>query len=163
MTKPRATKAANVYVEPPPKQREPFQWTPWKLVTVIGGVAAALAIFPAWWTFANHWMNRAEVEDTAAKLAKQTKDAQDKMEQELTEHKAHDANVQSWNQYGFASNRVEYLADKQAECEAKQMTTPKLPPYDVAMCARYQQQMKLKTDEALSLKAKAMDAGKEKP
>ena len=163
MTKPRTKQPANVYVEPPAKQPEPFRWTPWRLVTVIGGIATALAIFPAWWTFANHWMNRTEVEQTAATLAAATKAAQDKMEKDLKDHKEHDANVQSWNQYGFAANRVEYLADKQAECEAKAMTMPKLPPYDVAMCSRYQQQMKLKTDEATSLKAKAMDAGKEKP
>lgn len=143
---------AKVYVDPPSRQPEPFRWTPWKIASAIGAVAAALAIFPAWWTFANHWMNRAEVEETAAKLAKDLKD-----------HKEHDANVQSWNQYGFAANRVEYLADKQAECEAKQMTAPKLAPYDVAMCSRYQQQMKLKTDEATNLKSKAMEAGKEKP
>jgi hypothetical protein len=85
------------------------------------------------------------------------------MEKDLTDHKAHDAGVQSWNSYGFAANRVDYLSDKQAECEAKQMTMPKLAPYDVAMCARYAQQMKLKSDEAAGLKAKAMASTQEKP
>lgn len=81
----------------------------------------------------------------------------------LDDHIKHDSGVQSWNQYGFAANRLEYLGDKQAECESKQMTMPKLPPYDVAMCNRYQLQMKQKNDEAASLKSKAMETTKEKP
>ncbi len=119
-------------------------WTPWKLLALIGTVAAALGIFPAIWTFTDHWMNRAEIEKA------------------LKAHADADARTQTWNQYGFAANRIEYLDDKQAECEAKKMTQSKLPPVDAVICTRYETKLKAKSAEAADLKAKAMDASKEK-
>lgn len=82
----------------------------------------------------------------------------------LNDHIKHDASVQSWNQYGFASNRVEYLDDKAAECEAKKITqASKLSAADASICARYDTKLKAKTVEAAALKEKAMEAGKEAP
>ena len=78
-------------------------------------------------------------------------------------HVQHDAGVQQWNQYGFAANRLEYLDDKQAECEAKQMVNTKLKADEAAMCARYAAKLKSKQTEATDLKAKAMESVKERP
>jgi hypothetical protein len=89
-------------------------------------------------------MNRAEIKDA------------------LKAHADHDASVQTWNQYGVAVNRLDYLDDKQAECDAKRMTQPKLAAADAAMCARYEAKQKSKQAEAADLKAKAMEATKEK-
>jgi hypothetical protein len=84
-------------------------------------------------------------------------------EKEFKDHVAHDVSIQSWNTYGFAANRLEYLDDKQAECDAKRMTSPKLSPADAAICARYEAKYKSKDQEAKDLKAKAMETTKEKP
>ena len=84
-------------------------------------------------------------------------------ERELKDHMTHDISVQAWNTYGFAANRLEYLDDKQAECDAKRMTSPKLSPADAAICARYEAKYKSKDQEAKDLKAKAIDTTKEKP
>jgi hypothetical protein len=77
-------------------------------------------------------------------------------------HVQHDAGVQAWNQFGFAANRLEYLDDKQAECDAKKMTQTKMSSVDTALCTRYEGKYKTKTAEAADLKAKALEATKEK-
>lgn len=119
-------------------------WTPWKLLGLIGTIAAALAIFPAIWTFSDHWMNRSEIEKA------------------MKSHADNDARDKAWTQYGFASNRIEYLDDKQAECDAKRMTQSKLAPADLAICTRFEAKLKAKSSEAADLKAKALEASKEK-
>jgi hypothetical protein len=84
-------------------------------------------------------------------------------EREFKAHLDHDNGVQQWNQYGFAANRLEYLDDKGAECEAKRLAHPgKLDPADASICARYEVKLKAKTAEAADLKTKAMEATKEK-
>jgi hypothetical protein len=84
-------------------------------------------------------------------------------ERELKDHTVHDASVQAWNLYGFAANRLEYLDDKQAECDAKKMTQAKLEPIDAAICTRYEAKLKTKQTEAADLKSKALETTKEKP
>jgi hypothetical protein len=125
-------------------ERQQFVWTPLKILSTIGAIGLALAAFPAFWTFSDHWMNRAEIEKA------------------MKSHADHDSGVQTWNQYGFAANRIEYLDDKQAECDAKKMVRSKLTPDDAAICARYETKLKAKTLEAADLKTKAMDSTKEK-
>lgn len=83
-------------------------------------------------------------------------------EREFKAHVEHDNGVQQWNQYGFAANRLEYLEDKKAECEAKQMVTQKLPAVDAAICTRYKDKLITKTAEAADLKTKALETTKEK-
>lgn len=121
-----------------------FRLTLGRLVGIITVLAAIIGAFPAYWTISDHWMNRAEIEKA------------------MKAHADHDAGVQTWNQYGFAANRVEYLDDRQAECDAKKMTQAKLGPADAAICARYEAKFKAKTQEANDLKAKAMESTKEK-
>lgn len=84
-------------------------------------------------------------------------------EKELKDHVLHDMGVQQWNQYGFAANRLEYLDDKQAECDAKKLVNAgKLSADDAAICARYESKYKTKAQEANDLKSKAMETTKEK-
>lgn len=125
-------------------RRESFIWTPLKILGAIGTVGLALAAFPAFWTFSDHWMNRAEIEKA------------------MKSHADHDASDQAWNRFGFAANRIEYLDDKNAECEAKRMVRSKLAADDAAICARYDAKLKAKTAEAADLKTKAIDSTKEK-
>jgi hypothetical protein len=137
-------------------------WSPLKILSIIGAVGLALAAFPAFWTFSDHWMNRAEIESAQKKTADEAKKTSDTVLAELKSHKQSDVGIQAWMQYGLASNRTEFLDDHQAECEAKRMMNTKLAPVDAAMCARWEAKLKTKMQEAADLKAKAMDATKEK-
>ena len=83
-------------------------------------------------------------------------------EKEFKDHVFHDASVQAWNNYGFAANRLEYLDDKKAECEAMEMVLPKLSPIELTTCTRYKSKYSTKLTEANDLKAKAMETTKEK-
>jgi hypothetical protein len=105
--------------------------------TAVGGV-------PLYWTISDHWMNRQEIE------------------KKMKDHADHDNGVQAWNSYNFAANRLEYLDDRNAECDAEQMVKQKLSPDRVAICARYQAKYKAKVDETNNLKQKAQEATKEK-
>lgn len=122
-----------------------FRLTWGRLAAIVTTLLAIAGGVPIWWTISDHWMNRAEIQ-TAMKA-----------------HADHDASVQAWNQFGFAQNRLDYLGDKQAECDAKKMTSEKLPAVDAAICARYEAQFKTKQGEASDLKARAMESTKEKP
>jgi hypothetical protein len=107
------------------------------LFTLAGGI-------PLIWSFSDHWMNRQEIQ-TAMKA-----------------HADHDASIQSWNQYGFAANRLEYLDDRQAECDAKKLVVKELSIEDASICARYKAKYDVKQKEAADLKAEAMKTTKEK-
>jgi hypothetical protein len=111
------------------------------IITILVGIAGAVPIF---WTITDHWMNRQEIQ-TALKA-----------------HADHDAGVQAWNQYLFSSNRLEYLDDKKAECEAKQLANRALTPDEDVICKRYRDKYASKAQEAATLKADAMNATKEK-
>jgi hypothetical protein len=121
-----------------------FRLTWGRLAGIITLLIAMFAAVPTFWALSDHWMNRGEIEKA------------------MKTHAEHDAGVQTWNSYGFAANRVEYLDDKQAECDAKKMTQAKLIPADAAMCARYETKLKAKTLEAAELKSKAVESTKEK-
>jgi hypothetical protein len=127
-----------------PNDEGEFRLTYKRLAAIVGALVALGGAVPAYWTISDHWMNRAEVKDLVQK------------------HSDHDNGVQMWNQYGFAVNRLDYLDDKAAECDAKKMTQPKLAAADAAMCARYEAKQQSKAKEAADLKAKAMEATKEK-
>jgi hypothetical protein len=144
------------------KKAPPIAWTVWKLVGVIGAIGLALGFFPAWWTFTNHWMNRAEVEETAKKVAEVAKAAQDAQTAALKDHKLHDNGIQTWNQYGFADVRAQFLADHKFECDTKKMMGQKMAASDAAICSRYESQLTLKLQEASDLKKQALDTTKEK-
>jgi hypothetical protein len=118
-------------------------WTMGKLIAAIASIAAAMAIVPVYWTISDHWMNREEIK------------------KEMKSHADNDARVQTWNQYGFAANRIDYLDDKQAECDIRK-ALGKLAPLEAAICSRYEAKLKIKTAEAMDLKSKAVDASKEK-
>lgn len=143
MIKPKSSKRV-AWPEPSHPNGGEFRITWGRLAAIIGVIIAMIGSVPTFWALSDHWMNRAEVEKA------------------MKSHAEHDAGVQTWNQYGFAANRVEYLDDKQAECEAKQMTQPKLAPADFAMCERFKTKLKAKTTEAADLKAKAIESTKEK-
>jgi hypothetical protein len=130
--------------EPGHKDGGEFRLTWGRLAAIGGALLALVAAVPTFWALSDHYMNRAEIEKS------------------MKSHADNDARVQSWNQYGFAANRVEYLDDKQAECEAKKMTSAKLTPVDAALCSRFDAKLKTKQTEAADLKAKAMEATKEK-
>ncbi len=119
------------------------QWTPLKLIGAIASVAAAMAIVPVYWTISDHWMNRTEIEKA------------------MKSHAENDARDKAWTQSGFAANRVDYLDDKQAECDIRK-ALGKLAPLDADICSRYEAKLKIKTAEAMDLKARAMEASKEK-
>jgi hypothetical protein len=131
--------------EPGYKDGGEFRLTWGRLAGIVTVLVGLIASVPVYWTISDHWMNRAEVEKA------------------MKSHADHDASVQSWNQYGFAANRLEYLDDKQAECDAKKMVNATLKADEAAMCARYESKYKSKQTEANDLKAKAMDTTKEKP
>lgn len=139
----RTTKRVS-WPEPGYRDGGEFRLTWGRLAAIVTLLIGLVGAFPAYWSISDHWMNRTEVEKA------------------LKAHADHDASVQAWNQYGFAANRLEYLDDKHAECEAKQMVTTKLVAYDAAICARYEAKLKTKTTEASDLKAKAMETTKEK-
>lgn len=141
--KPRASRRV-AWPEPGRDQGGEFRLTWGRLAGIGAGILALIAAVPTFWALSDHYMNRAEVERA------------------LKAHADHDMGVQAWNQFGFASNRLEYLDDKQAECDAKRMTSAKLSPADAAMCARYESKFKSKAAEAADLKAKALEATKEK-
>jgi hypothetical protein len=122
-----------------------FRLTWGRIAGIIGTLAALVAAVPVFWALSDHYMNRAEIEKA------------------LKTHADHDASIQQWNSYGFAANRVEYLDDKMAECEAKKMMTQKLPAVDAALCTRYDSKFKTKQAEAADLKSKAMESTKERP
>lgn len=122
-----------------------FRMTWGRLTAILGTLLTLMLLFPAYWAISDHWMNRIEIE------------------KKIKDHADHDAGVQSWNAYGFAANRVEYLDDKKAECEAKRMVAQKLPPIDAALCTRYEDKLKAKSSEAADLKTKALETTKEKP
>ncbi len=130
--------------EPGRQEGGEFRLTWGRLAGIATVLVALIGAVPTYWTISDHWMNRDEI-----KAAMKT-------------HADHDASVQTWNQYGFAANRLEYLDDKAAECDAKRMTTAKLAPADAAICARYETKQKAKAAEAADLRAKAMEATKEK-
>ncbi|MGH7490700.1 MAG: hypothetical protein ACREMY_34560 [bacterium] len=146
MTKPKRTVASRRVAWPEPGRSNggEFRITWSRLITIIGVLVSAIVAVPTFWTISDHWMNRGEIEKA------------------LKTHADHDAGVQQWNQYGFASNRVEYLDDKAAECDAKRLVKSRLDPVDAATCARYEAKLKTKTDEANELRAKAMEATKER-
>lgn len=132
--------------EPGHKDGGEFRLTWGRLAAIVATLVGLVGSVPIYWTISDHWMNRAEIQ-TAMKA-----------------HAEHDAGVQQWNQYGFAANRLEYLDDKGAECEAKRLAHPgKLDPADASICARYEVKLKAKTAEAADLKTKAMEATKERP
>jgi hypothetical protein len=124
----------------------------WGRIAALAGVLAAI---PSIWAIGGHYMNKEEI----VQAMQTNKDVADKA---LKAHADHDASVQAWNQYGFAANRVEYLEDKAAECEAKRIASPKLTPADSAICARYETKLKTKQQEASDLKSKANESTKEK-
>jgi hypothetical protein len=130
--------------EPGHKDGGEFRLTWGRMAAIVGILAGLVGAVPTFWALSDHYMNRAEIKDA------------------LKAHADHDASVQTWNQYGFAVNRLDYLDDKQAECDAKRMTQPKLAAADAAMCARYEAKQKSKQAEAADLKTKAMEATKEK-
>ena len=128
----------------------------------LAAIAAVLAAIPSIWAIGGHYMNKDEITqalDVNKKIIDENKKASDKA---LAAHADHDNGVQAWTNYNFAANRVEYLEDRAAECEAKKIGTPKLSAADVAICSRYDTKLKIKTEEAANLKAKAADAVKEK-
>lgn len=135
--------------KPPPEA--PSSWTPLKIAGVIAAIAGALAIFPAWWTVSSHWMNKEEI---AA--------SNEKQDAALKAHAQHDAQIQGWNQFGFADTRRQFLEDHKFECETKKMMG-KVSPVDAAICSRYEAQLAQKTQEASDLKKQALEATKEKP
>lgn len=123
-----------------------FRLTWGRLAAIVGVFVGVAGTVPVYWTISDHWMNRQEVEKA------------------MKAHADHDNGVQAWNQYGFAANRLEYLDDKQAECESKKLVNKGLlAPDDAAICARYEAKYKSKQTEANDLKAKAMESTKEKP
>lgn len=130
--------------EPDRPEGNEFRLTWARLGGIILGLVSLAGAVPLYWTISDHWMNRAEIQ-TAMKA-----------------HAEHDAGIQAWNQFGFAQNRLDYLGDKQAECDAKRMVEDKLPTVDAAICARYEAQLKSKQTEANELRAKAMETTKEK-
>jgi hypothetical protein len=85
------------------------------------------------------------------------------IEKKMKEHSDHDNAVQSWNTYQFAANRLEYLDDKKAECDAKRIVNPKLRADEAAICSRYESKYQTKAQEAIDLKSKAQETTKEKP
>jgi hypothetical protein len=121
-------------------------------ITAILGILAGI---PALWTIGGHYMNKDEIEKAIAENRTTT-------EKEIKDHITHDVSVQAWNQYLFSANRLEYLDDKQAECDAKRLAHPQLDPADAAICARYEAKYKSKTQEAADLKSEAMKTTKEK-
>jgi hypothetical protein len=139
---PRSKRVA--WPEPGHKDGGEFRLTWGRIAGIVSVLLALVAAVPTFWALSDHYMNRAEIKDA------------------MKAHADHDASVQMWNQYGFAANRLDYLDDKQAECDAKRMTQPKLAAADAAMCARYESKAKSKAAEAQDLKAKALEAGKEK-
>ena len=146
MVKPKPRPSRRVaWPEPGREQGGEFRLTWGRLAAVVTLLLALAGGVPVWWTISDHWMNRAEIEKA------------------LKSHADHDSGVQAWNQYGFAANRLEYLDDKAAECDAKKMTQEKLSPADAAICTRYESKYKTKQQEANDLKAKALEATKEKP
>lgn len=142
--------------------RQPMVWTPLRLFTVIATVAAALAIFPAWWTFSAHWMNRDEIERASKAIADESKASNEKQDAAFKSHQQSDNTRQMWNAFGFADTRRQFLEDHKAECDAKRMMLSKLPPVDAAMCTRYEAQLVQKQQETTELKNKALEASKEK-
>lgn len=107
-------------------------------------------------------MNRDEIERAAKAISDESKTSNDKQDAALKSHQSSDNVRQMWNSFGFADTRRQFLEDHKAECDAKRMMLPKLPPVDAAMCARYEAQLVLKQQEATDLKNKALEAGKEK-
>ncbi len=152
-----AKKIAAVQVVP---VREP--WSPLKWISIMGAVGLALAFFPAWWTFTNHWMNRDEIEATAKKVADKADAQSQKEDAALKSHQDHDNGVQMWNQFGFADTRRQFLEDHKFECDTKKMMMPKLAPVDAAVCTHYESAYAQKVQEANDLKGKAMESTREK-
>lgn len=143
-TKRQPTSKRVVWSEPGYKDGGEFRLTWGRIAAIVGVLAALVGAVPTFWALSDHYMNRAEIQ-TALKA-----------------HADHDAGAQAWNQYGFAANRLEYLNDKQDECATKRITQMKLPPVDIAICARYEAKQLAKLKEADELKAKAMETTKEK-
>src|SRR6516225_1526677 len=145
--KPRPRKVARKIVasrrvawpEPGREEGGEFRLTWGRLAAIIGLVLTVAGGIPVFWTISDHWMNRAEIE------------------KKMKDHSDHDNGVQAWNAYNFAANRLDYLDDRNAECDAEQMVKQKLTPDRVAICARYQAKYKAKLDEANALKQKAQD------
>lgn len=140
--KPRSRRVA--WPEPGRSEGGEFRLTWGRLAGIATILLGLVAAVPTFWALSDHYMNRTEIEKA------------------MKAHAEHDAGVQTWNQYGFAANRLEYLDDKAAECDAKRMTTKQMAPADAAICARYEAKQKAKAAEAADLKAKALDATKEK-
>jgi hypothetical protein len=121
-----------------------FRLTWGRIAAIVGVLVAMIGAVPTFWALSDHYMNRVEIEKA------------------IKVHADHDASIQSWNSYGFAANRLEYLDDKQAECEAKRMMKSKLDPVDAALCTRYESKLKTKQQEANDLKSKALETTKER-
>jgi len=126
------------------------------LATLAGGI-------PVYWTITDHFMNRAEIEKEIKLRDEAIKATKGEIDKKMKDHADHDASVQKWNQFGFAANRLEYLDDKVAECDAKKMVSTKLAPDEAAICARYDSKQKSKTTEAADLKTQALKSTEEKP
>lgn len=149
----------------------------WGRISVIFAVLAAI---PSIWAIGGHYMNRDEIEKAMAqnkaeadRVIAANKAETDRVvasnkaeaDRALRDHVAHDAGVQAWNQYslaaGLAANRVEYLDDKQAECDAKAMVAKSVTGPDKIICERVAKRLSAKNAEVVDLKAKAMEATKE--
>ncbi len=149
----------------------------WGRISVIFAVLAAI---PSIWAIGGHYMNRDEIEKAMAsnkadadRIITVNKAEVDRVvasnkldgDRALKDHAAHDSGVQAWNQYnlaaGLAANRVEYLDDRQAECDAKAMTSKAMPSADKIVCERIAKKLQSKNQEVVDLKAKAMEATKE--
>lgn len=139
--------------EPGREEGGEFRLT-WGRIAII---AAVLAAIPSIWAIGGHYMNKEEIQSAM----QANKDASDKA---LKSHADHDNGVQAWTSYNFAANRLEYLEDRQAECDAKNLAHPKgVDPADAVICERYRTKYKSKVEEAAKLRADAAAATKEKP
>lgn len=142
MPSPKSKRVA--WPEPGYRDGGEFRLTWGRLAAIVGVFVGVAGSVPVYWTISDHWMNRVEIEKA------------------MKAHADHDNGVQAWTQVGLAANRADYLEDRQAECDAKRMTATKLDPVDAAICTRYESKLKAKQQELVDLKAKAMEASKEK-
>jgi hypothetical protein len=65
----------------------------------------------------------------------------------------------AWVKYDIRNNRLEYLNDKQYECDQKKVQGP-LITFDQVLCAHYESQRNQVGAEVATLKDKAGEAGK---
>ena len=104
------------------------------------GIVGVSALFGAVWGLDQHFETRADSDAHAKK----------------------DDQRSAWTNYGLRNNRLEYLADKQAECDQRKLVA-QLSAVDSALCARFEAQFSSVGKEVADLKNEAMKGNKEKP